>query len=213
MAGRPLPSEGGLPHCERSLLQSWVRNWPHPTLEGNCHETNHENTALWPVGCGGHGHQVERPYKSRLISATEATTDCTNFVVVSTNPTVIECPYDGGTATRVTTHLGLNTNTVAGFVQIEIPFVPCVDYLGRTGNVSSASAVAVAVAADGSELFSHSEWTACFLEGQGGNASGTVTFTGGTGRFEGATGSGTFFSQNPGDGSVPTGISTGTITY
>jgi hypothetical protein len=157
---------------------------------------------------------VERPYKSRTISASGAATDCTSFVVVSTDPVVIDCPYDPGVRTRMTTHLGRNTATGSGVTRIQVfPTIPCVDYLGRPAVVSSTSTDNVIVAADGSELFSHAEWTSCFSDEAGGNVAGTFTFTGGTGRFEGATGGGSFESFLAEPGALSTSTSVATITY
>ena len=170
-----------------------------------------------PAAAGGeHGRPVERPYMSRTISASGPGTDCTTFEVISTDPLIIECPYGPRVNERQTTHLGRNTNTLIGVTRLEIPRVACVDYLGRPGVTSTTIYDAVAIAANGSELSTHGEWTACFQDGVGGNGSGTVTFTGGTGRFEGASGSATFdwFVQNvdePGVGEP--GTDTGTIIY
>jgi hypothetical protein len=165
-------------------------------------------------GKGDHGRPVERPYKPRAISKSGPGTDCTTFVVISTAPIVIECPYGPRVADRVATHLGRHTLTSTGVTRIQIlPLETCVDYLGRPGVVSTTILDGVILAPDGSEVFVRNGWTSCFEDGVGGNVSGAFMFTGGTGRFEGASGSGTYESFDPGGDEPGFGTLVGTIIY
>ncbi|MGI9642071.1 MAG: hypothetical protein ACR2N9_04730 [Acidimicrobiia bacterium] len=164
-------------------------------------------------GGNGNGRQVERPYKDRVVSSSGPGTDCTTFEVIRTDPIIVECPYGPMVNERRTTHLGRNTNTLRGVTRSQFPPVACVDYLGRPGIVSTTIYDAVAVAANGSKLFTHGHWTACFQDGVGGNGSGMVTFTGGTGRFEGASGSSSFEWFVPGGDEPNVSTSVGTIIY
>jgi hypothetical protein len=86
----------------------------------------------------------------------------------------------------------------------------CVDFMGRQSDPFTGSSDGVIVSG-GSELYVHQEYSGCGSAAAGGHSIGTFTFTGGTGVFEGASGSALHIYATE---TAPTGLilSIGTLT-
>lgn len=161
------------------------------------------------VAPAGAANQVERPYKSNEAG----------FVVVDlaecddTSPPLVVCP-NTTTGTSNTTHLGKTTTTSSGTSTLDFGVEPCLLFDGGLGVVSHNVGTGVFEAANGDKLFVAFQNTGCAdLSGAGeaGPLVGTQTFTGGTGRFAGASGTTVVTGVGQGDTFVLEAV--GTISY
>ncbi|MDH3730937.1 MAG: hypothetical protein OES13_07440 [Acidimicrobiia bacterium] len=154
------------------------------------------------------GRSVERPYKARTVgtSVVQPIEEC-DF----TDPPFVKCALENW-GTLHATHLGRSTFSNTGTATVN-PSVACIDPNGLSGIQLTVSLNGVTVAADGSELYLHSEQSGCFVDlSVPLETVGTNTIVGGTGRFEGATGTHSTVVNGDGTGAiVATGV--GTITY
>jgi hypothetical protein len=157
-----------------------------------------------PSGAAGNGKVIERPHVTRSTGTnTNGECDLSGFPIVT-------CPFEG-TTSGVGTHVGRFTGPNAGTVTLDFTQV-CVGVNGESGTPIALVASAVLVAANGSEIHSHSEATGCFVDfGVGTEYVGSVTIDGGTGRFEGASGLLSSTTMLVGPDVVVT--NRGTITY
>ena len=151
--------------------------------------------------------EVERPFKSTANGTidVEAFEDC-DF---GTFPDVV-CDQDIETVMKAT-HLGKSANTTVGLITVHA-LTPCTTPDGNPdGVLFDVAATAVIVAANGDELYTTNNVSGCG-DGVGlTEPTGTYTITGGTGRFEGATGDGELSSST--FGGLISNTYTGTITY
>lgn len=111
-------------------------------------------------------------------------------------------------------HLGKVTTTSSGTSGIDFGVPPCELEDGSDGVVVHNEGTGVVVAANGDELYLAFENTGCAdLSGTGvaGSLVGSQTITGGTGRFDGASGQTVSNGTAAGDGFTLVAI--GTITY
>ena len=110
------------------------------------------------------------------------------------------------------THLGKSTNTTEGKVTLHLGVPPCTTPSGNPNGVEyDVATSAVIVAANGDELYATTNVSGCG-DGIGlTEPAGTYTITGGTGRFDGATGGGTVSASTIGE--AFSNSWTGTITY
>lgn len=155
--------------------------------------------AVTPAGAAGNGEPIERPYKERLLWREIDLGAC--------GPGAAGTLVCGFTMVEelTGTHYGRAMGYGEGTVTLDLTST-CDRSDGLVGTPMMIAISGLIVAPDGSELFfSSPDSSVCFatfdapLEGDGGN----LRFTGGSGRFEGATGS----------AHVTNGIGVGTITY
>jgi len=157
-----------------------------------------------PSGAAGNGAAVERPY-----SATSTGTSVTGECDLTGSPIVV-CPQDSSSEV-IGTHVGRGTSTVSGTTTLDFSEA-CLGRDGLPGVPVTTEQQGTIVAADGSELYIDTEVTSCFVDfGLGLDVSGTTTIVGGSGRFEGASGSYSLVGSV--DDEVAVSQSTGTITY
>lgn len=156
-----------------------------------------------PVGAS---QDVERPFRSSASGtiSIEPFLDCdfSGFPDVVCDQ-VIETVF-------IATHLGKSTNTTTGLATLHV-FQACTTPDGSTGVRYDVATSAVVVAANGDELYATTSVSGCG-DGIGlTEPAGTYTITGGTGRFDGATGAGTVSASTIGE--LFSNSWTGTITY
>lgn len=159
---------------------------------------------------GTGGTQVERPFKGTGVGQSFVAEPCdeSEFPVVVCEVTTV----GGGNIT----HLGRVSSRGTGIIAIDFSKDPCVLPDGSaTGVVIESSGTFVYVAANGDEVFASYDDTLCSAFGESaGSLQGTQTITGGTGRFEGASGgtmtNGTVDDPAPNTFEID---SVGTITY
>ena len=157
-----------------------------------------------PSGAASNGAAVERPYE-----ATSTGTSVVGECDVSGFPIVV-CPQDS-VSEVVGTHVGRGTSTVSGTSTLDFSQA-CLGREDAPGIRVTTEQQGTIVAADGSELVIDTEVTSCFVDfGLGLDVSGTTTIVGGSGRFEGASGSYSLVGSV--DDEVAVSRSTGTITY
>lgn len=127
------------------------------------------------------GSQVARPHKGTEVgvSVVEAC-DETGFPVITCVVTTV------GSSTM--THLGRVSTSSTGGISLDLAAPPCVLPDGSFGLEIQGSGDFVFVAANGDKVFGSYQNTLCSAEVGGGTLEGTQTITGGTGRFEGASG-------------------------
>lgn len=153
------------------------------------------------------GQQVERPYTAREVGTFAADPDCEDFFGEG-------CDFDTA-STGTTTHLGKTSVVSEGIIKLF--FEECFLLDGETaGIVFRSSGTATFTAANGDQLFATFENEGCTnpdpaTAAIGSAIEGSQTITGGTGRFEGATGSTTTFGHGFGDDFDL--VATGTLTY
>jgi hypothetical protein len=150
---------------------------------------------------------VERPFKATGIGTieVEAIPDCADGAF----PWIVVCDQDINTVVQAT-HLGRSANTNVGLVTVDFS-QNCMTVDGPYGVVFEVDSTAVIVAANGDELYVTQNVSGC-SDGIGQTKpTGTYTITGGTGRFEGATGNGDL-SATTFEGVISNAY-TGTITY
>lgn len=153
------------------------------------------------------GDPHERPYSSRVTSGTSVilVDDCdlTSFPVVS-------CPQEAS-STIIATHYGQGTSSGTGVSILDFS-ASCVGSGGLAGTPVTSIIDGVTVAANGDELWHHTEVSGCFVDFTVGiDTSGTGMFVGGTGRFEGATGTTSVVTSV--EGEALTSSAVGTISY
>lgn len=165
-------------------------------------------TLAFAVGLAGPasaGEQVERPHQAEAFG--------TNTIVVEecVGTIVVTCPQET-TTTLIGTHLGRSVSTGTGSATLDFGAPPCIGTGGAPGTPFISVQDVVTAAADGDELYSLNVTTGCFVDfGVETLAVGTYTITGGTGRFAGATGSGSLVATV-----LDTALHTtweGTLTY
>lgn len=154
------------------------------------------------------GHQqVERPYKSTEAGSVEiGACDDSGFPV-------IVCPFTTSGESH-STHLGKTTTTSSGTSTLNLLSEPCELFDGTLGIESHNVGTGVFVAANGDALWVSFENTGCAdLSGAeaAGPLVGTQTFTGGDGRFAGASGSTTVTGVGQGPNFLLQAV--GTLTY
>lgn len=155
------------------------------------------------------GNTVERPYTSTEAGSVEvdlAACDDSGF------PLVV-CPNTTSGESR-TTHLGRTATTSSGLSTLDFGAEPCDLSDGSQGVVTHNVGTGIFVAANGDELHVAFQNTGCAdLSGNdaAGPLVGTQTFTGGTGRFAGASGS--TVVTGVGQGNTFYLEAVGTITY
>jgi hypothetical protein len=151
--------------------------------------------------------EVERPFKATGIGTIEIEVfdDCE----FGDFPDVV-CDQVIETVVKAT-HLGKSANTSVGEATIHV-FTQCTTPDGNPdGVLFDVTSTAVIVAANGDELYVNQNVSGCG-DGIGlSEPTGTYTITGGTGRFEGATGNGEL-SAATFDGAFSNTYA-GTITY
>jgi hypothetical protein len=164
-------------------------------------------TATPAAAAGKSGKSVERPHKTTSVGISELDTSTCDL----SNLPFVVCPQEISDTTIIGTHIGRSSSTGSGSLTLDISVV-CDGGDNLTGNPWTNSIDSVIVAPDGSELYTHASISGCFVDfGVGADTTGTVTITGGTGRFEGATGSQAFTGFTVGDRVESTTV--GTITY
>lgn len=153
---------------------------------------------------------VERPYKGTEVGTSSVVFD-ENCVF---GPVSVTCPVTTVSTANIT-HAGKSDVTSEGLITIFF-FEECTLLDGETlGSVFRASGVSEIIAANGDRIFGTYENEGCAgpegTEGIGTALVGSQTITGGTGRFEGATGSTTVDAVAFGD--IFELAFKGTITY
>lgn len=154
------------------------------------------------------GRPVERPYKSTetgTVVVDLAACDDSGFPIVV-------CPNTTSGSSN-TTHLGLTATTSAGTSSLDLT-AACELFDGTFGVESHNVGTGVFVAANGDEVHVAFQNTGCAdLSGAGaaGPLEGTQTFTGGTGRFAGASGNTVVTGVGQGDTFFLEAV--GTISY
>ena len=155
---------------------------------------------------------VERPFKSTSVGTitNEPPPDCELVVLPGPEPTLV-CDQSIDTVV-IATHLGRSTSNATGVLTLFIAR-PCTTPDGQPGVEYASTTEQVIVAANGDELFATTSVTGCG-DGVGlTEPAGTYSITGGTGRFEGATGEGSVStSVVSSEGSFASSW-TGTVTY
>ena len=160
-----------------------------------------------PSGAAGNGKAVERPYKTTgtgtLVVQPPEECDISAFPIVS-------CTFETS-GTVIGTHVGTATTASTGVVTLDFA-APCEGRGGVPGVELRPVSDGEVVAADGSELWTHSEALGCFVDVDTGfDLVNVGTFVGGTGRFEGATGTTSIVSSTT-DG-ITVSTTSGTLTY
>ena len=151
-----------------------------------------------PAAAAGNGRAVERPYREMTFNDVNVGS-CAGFPVL-----ICDFTLEGQ---LIGTHIGRADDVGWGTARIDFS-QPCVVDAGLVGNVSTGEFAGVITAADGSELFYEGASTQCVVSGASDSRSGSWWITGGTGRFEGA--SGTIELGPVVDGSA---VNVGTITF
>ena len=147
---------------------------------------------------------VERPFKS-MSSGTIVNDPCDP----SQFPTVV-CDQTIST-TFIATHLGRSSNSATGELTLDFS-EPCIAPSGNGGVSFESTTQHTTVAANGDELYATTAVSGCADVGGGlTEPVGTFTITGGTGRFDGATGGGDISTTVIGDAFASSW--TGTISY
>ena len=137
---------------------------------------------------------VQRPYKTKLTGVVEITSACS--VGVST----LTCQAEWFSV-ETGTHIGKATSTAAGSVSLDTS-APCEDSEGRAGVVVTSVRQGVIVAGNGSELVFEADTTGCSVQENGLDLTesfGLLTFTDGSGRFVGASGTIDLIEETAGD--------------
>lgn len=159
------------------------------------------------AGTASAGEQVERPYTAREVGTVAIDPDCVDFFGAGCHFTT--------ESTGTTTHLGKTSVSSEGTILLF--FEECFLLDGTTaGIVFRSSGTFTVTAANGDQLVGTYENEGCTNPDPATAAIGTAiegsqTIIGGTGRFEGATGSTTTFGH--GFGNNFDLVATGTLTY
>jgi len=152
--------------------------------------------------------QVERPFKATESGTITYVCDFSNFPDVP-------CDQEIETV-LIGTHLGRSVRTSTGVATLHLGEPPCTTPEGTFGVPFDVVTDVVVVAANGDEMYAHAEVAGC---GDGVGVSepvGSFTITGGTGRFDGASGGGDVSVTTSGGSPLPGPFAsswTGTITY
>jgi hypothetical protein len=134
------------------------------------------------VGAAGNGRPVERPYKEKsFVSAVPGSTTCS-----PTGPSTLVCTFDYE-GVLITSHTGRAWDAGTGVTTVDLGGT-CTHPTGLVGLPMTQTLAATITAADGSELFYTANATECLTASETRDYESHGTFTGGTGRFVGASG-------------------------
>ena len=156
--------------------------------------------------------QVERPFRYESEGTVfNELLPCGGVSFLPGGEPVLLCDQDFAGINERATHLGRTSSTATGVLTVYVARPSCTTPEGNPeGTQYESNTDRTIVAANGDELFVSTTVTGC-SDGGLTEPAGTYTVTGGTGRFDGATGGGAVSSIVV-DGTIST-IWTGTITY